>query len=94
MLLGPSGVLAFVAGPPGPYARPPDATLDLATEEGTAALGALWRYHDARIVEVAYRFGRRVEHSELFGQLGQLLRSQNLVSFAHTLGFLLVVAEP
>lgn len=43
---------------------------------------------DRHIVEVVYRFGRRVEHSELFAQLAQLLRDQRLDSFAHTLSFL------
>jgi lysine-N-methylase len=43
---------------------------------------------DRRIIDVTYKFGRRVEHSELFGQLGQLLASQQLDSFAHTVSFL------
>ncbi|HYJ09680.1 MAG TPA: flagellin lysine-N-methylase, partial [Polyangiaceae bacterium] len=45
---------------------------------------------DRQIVEVVYKFARRVEHSELFAQLGQLLRDQHLDSFAHTLSFLSV----
>jgi hypothetical protein len=43
---------------------------------------------DRQIVEVVYKFGRRVEHTELLAQLGQLLRDQRLDSFAHTLSFL------
>lgn len=43
---------------------------------------------DRRIVDVTYKFGRRVEHSELFAQLGQLMANEKLDTFAHTVCFL------
>jgi hypothetical protein len=43
---------------------------------------------DRRLVEVVYRFGRRVEHSPFFAELDQLLEGQGLTTFAHTVGFL------
>lgn len=45
---------------------------------------------DRRVVEVVYRFGRRIEHSPLFDELGRLLEEQGLDTFAHTVGFLRV----
>lgn len=45
---------------------------------------------DREIVEVTYRFARRVEHSELLPELGRLLQAQRLSTFAHTIGFLRV----
>jgi lysine-N-methylase len=43
---------------------------------------------DRRLVEVVYRFGRRIEHSALFEQLAQLLERQCFSTFAHTVCFL------
>ena len=34
---------------------PPDATIDLATGVGVAAVQGQWRYSDARIVEATFR---------------------------------------
>jgi lysine-N-methylase len=42
---------------------------------------------DARLVDVVYRFGRRLEHSDVFGRLDQTLEQQGLSSFAHTVCF-------
>ena len=43
---------------------------------------------DRRIIDVVYRFARRLEHSSVFEQLAQLLEQQGLSTFAHTVGFL------
>ncbi len=45
---------------------------------------------DARLVEVVYRFSRRLEHSDLFNQLDKVLEQQGLSSLAHTVGFLAI----
>lgn len=41
-------------GPPQGYAGPPDAVVDLRTEEGAALVGGTWRYADASVVEVDF----------------------------------------
>jgi lysine-N-methylase len=43
---------------------------------------------DERIVDVSYRFARRLEHSGLFEKLGRELESQQLGSLAHSVGFI------
>jgi gluconolactonase len=51
--VGPVGAAAPAALDPG--ARRPDAVVDLATAEGAKLVQAVWRYADARIVEVEHR---------------------------------------
>lgn len=57
-----AGTASAAAPPPAAMDKPPrlpggapDAVLDLDTVEGAAAVGAQWRYADARPVEVAFR---------------------------------------
>lgn len=45
---------------------------------------------DRNLVEVVYRFARRIEHSNLLGQLARALEWQRLNSLAHTVCFLRV----
>ena len=59
LTLGIGSAAIAAAAPPAPAAEPapagtPDATVDLATQDGVAAVHGAWRYHDVRISEVDF----------------------------------------
>lgn len=45
---------------------------------------------DRQIIDVVYKFGRRVEHAGLLGKLSALLEEQQLGTLAHAIGFVSV----
>ena len=63
------------------------ATLRVLMQRGLVAFEGDAAALDARLVEVVYRFGRRLEHSDIFHRLDETLEQQGLSSFAHTACF-------